>query len=339
MSRESTRPSSATPTQAFPRIEGPAEPTPAVFLIGAGAVGAALAAKLTRAGVPVLGVHGRESTVSRTASAAAGVLGSTGDLPAMVAQANVVLVSVRDTRIPEITQRLLDQKLLRKGQILLHTSGARAAGEVLGAARGHVLGLGTLHPLIAVTDAPGTLDNLKGAAFGIEGDEEARVVARRLVGLMEGRALELSAATMALYHAGAVVASNYAVALADLARSLLVAAGIPEADALPALTPLMHSAVRNLIEVGLPAALTGPVVRGDVVTVKWHLAALERSAPACVDVYRRLGREVLRIARQREPDLDDAAASRMAALFGGGAESTAPAKPDVAKAAAGKKRK
>jgi predicted short-subunit dehydrogenase-like oxidoreductase (DUF2520 family) len=111
------------------------------------------------------------------------------------------------------------------------------------------------------------------------------------------------------------MASNYVVALADVARGLLVGAGIPEEEALPALLPLMSSAVRNLVEIGLPSALTGPVVRGDVSSVERHLDALAARSPEHLDIYRRLGREVLRIARKRVPELDDGAVERMAALF------------------------
>lgn len=296
-----------------------ADPTPVVFIIGAGAVGTTLAAKLMHARVPVAGVHGRQTSLSEQASAVSGVLGSTGPLPAIVSESEVVIISVRDTRIPEIAQKLVDEKRLRPEQVLLHTSGNRAAAEMLAPARGHVRGIGTLHPLIAVTDAPGTLENLRGAAFGVEGDEAAVKLATRLVKMMGGRALRLSADNMALYHAAAVIGSNYVVALAELSRQLLVAAGIPEEDAWGGLMPLMTSAVRNLVEVGLPSAMTGPVVRADVVSVERHLAALDRSAPEVVDLYRRLGREVLRIARKRVPELDGRAVEQMAALFDGSA--------------------
>lgn len=298
----------------------PAEPSPVVFIIGAGVVGTTLAAKLSRAGVPVAGLHGRQSGLSEVASALAGVLGSSGDLPEILHESDVIIVSVRDARIPEIAKRLVDEKRLRPDQVVLHTSGNRPAAEMLAAAKPHVRGVGTLHPLIAVTDAPGTLENLKGAYFGIEGDEEAKRLARWMVQRMAGRPLDLAAESMALYHAAAVVASNYVVALADIARSLLVSAGVRESDALPSLLPLMTSAVRNLVEVGLPSAMTGPVVRGDVVSLERHLAALAASSPEVTDLYRRLGREVLRIARKRVPDLDDRAVERMAALFDEDAE-------------------
>jgi predicted short-subunit dehydrogenase-like oxidoreductase (DUF2520 family) len=305
----------------------PAEPTPTVFIIGAGVVGTTLAAKLARAGVPVLGVHGRRPELSAAASAASGVLASTGDLPPAVSSADIVVIAVRDARVAEVAGRLATEKRLRKEQVVLHTSGCLPAGEALAPARPHVAGVGTLHPLIAVTDAPGALENLDGAAFGIEGDPEARRRAHELVRMMEGRPLELRAEMMALYHAGAVVASNYLVALADIARALLVSAGIPEGEALPALLPLMTSAVRNLSEIGLPSALTGPVVRADASSVERHLAALVERSPEHVDLYRRLGREVLRIARKRTPELDDAAVERMAALFADAPAGTAAKQP------------
>jgi predicted short-subunit dehydrogenase-like oxidoreductase (DUF2520 family) len=222
-------------------LEGPSEPTPVVFIIGAGVVGTTLAAKLLRAGVPVAGLHGRKADLSDVGSALAGVLGSTGEIPEILSESQVVIISVRDARIPEVAKRLADEKRLRPDQVVLHTSGNHPAAEMLNAVKKHVKGVGTLHPLIAVTDAPGTLENLAGAYFGIEGDEPATRQARNLVRKMGGRPLSLTASSMSLYHAAAVMASNYVVALADIARSLLVAAGVPEPDAVPALVPLMTS--------------------------------------------------------------------------------------------------
>jgi predicted short-subunit dehydrogenase-like oxidoreductase (DUF2520 family) len=264
----------------------------------------------------VAGLHGRKADLSDAGSALAGVLGSTGELPAIVSQSQVVIISVRDARIPEVAKQLADEKRLRPEQVVLHTSGNHQAAEVLAPAKKHVKGVGTLHPLIAVTDAPGTLENLDGAFFGIEGDEAATRVARRLVKKMGCSPLLLKGDSMSLYHAAAVMASNYVVALADIARSLLGVAGVRDEDALAALVPLLTSAVRNVAEVGLPAALTGPAVRGDVVSIERHVAALESKAPETLDLYRRLGREVLRIARKRVPDLDPKAVERMASIFG-----------------------
>lgn len=306
-----------------PVLEQSAEPTPVVFIMGAGVVGTALAARLVRAGVPVAGLHGRQAELSDAASAISGVLATTGDIPEIISQSDVVIVSVRDERIREVVDRLVREKRLRPGQILLHTSGANASGEVLSAARSHVRALGTLHPLVSFADPRLAAEGLRTVAFGIEGDPDAQRVAGRLVALLGARSVVLEAKNLALYHAGAVLVSNYVVALADLGKGLLVEGGVPVQDALPALIPLMTSVVQNLSQLGLPGALTGPVERGDVSSVERHLQVLTQRAPHMVELYKLVGREVLRIALTKSP-LDADAVARMEKLFGGKSPLSAP---------------
>src|SRR5450432_4060882 len=114
------------------------EPTPVVFIMGAGVVGTALAARLVRAGVPVAGLHGRQVDLSDAASAVSGVLASTGEIPPILSESDVVIISVRDERISEVAERLVREKRLRPEQVVLHTSGANAAAQALAAARPHV---------------------------------------------------------------------------------------------------------------------------------------------------------------------------------------------------------
>jgi len=294
---------------------------PAVFVVGAGVVGTTLATSLWAAGVPVLGLHGRRTAAASAptvAAGGAGVITTSGDLPEVVSRADVIILCVRDDRIGQVAERLRREARLRDHHILLHTSGAHAATEVLGAARPAVRAVGTMHPLVSFADPGLFAAGLRDVAFGVEGDPPARAAARILVGELGGRALDLAAGDLPLYHAGAVLASNYVVALADLARGLLIAAGVPPEDALPALVPLMSSVVQNLAKVGLPGALTGPVERGDVSTVERHLGALEGRAPSLAPLYRSMGREVLRIALDKS-SLDAEAIARLGALFGEGA--------------------
>ena len=292
------------------------EPTPVVFIMGAGVVGTALAARLVRAGVPVAGLHGRQAELSDAASAISGVLCTTGDIPEILSQSDVVIISVRDERIREVVDRLLREKRLGKNQVLLHTSGANASGDILSGARGHVRALGTLHPLVSFADPRLAVEGMRTVAFGLEGDPLARHLAGKLVALLGARSVVLDSKNLALYHAGAVLVSNYVVALADLGRTLLIGAGVKPDEALPALIPLLTSVVQNLAQVGLPTALTGPVERGDVSSVERHLEALTRRAPQILEIYRLLGREVLRIALSKSP-LDADAVARFEVLFGG----------------------
>jgi predicted short-subunit dehydrogenase-like oxidoreductase (DUF2520 family) len=297
--------------------EGPAEPTPVVFIMGAGVVGTALAARLVRAGVPVAGLHGRQVDLSDAASAVSGVLASTGEIPEIFSESEVIIISVRDERIPEVAERLVREKRLRRDQVVLHTSGANAAASVLAIARPHVRAVGTLHPLVSFADPRVAVEHMREVAFGIEGDEPAKAFAKRLVRAMGARAVFLEAENLPLYHAGAVLASNYVVALADMAQRLLVTAGVPQDQALPMLIPLLSSVVQNLAQVGLPAALTGPVERGDVSSVEQHLRVLEARAPDLLELYRLVGRDVLRLAREKS-HLEPEVVKRLEALFGAG---------------------
>jgi len=287
--------------------------------MGAGAVGTALATWLVRAGVPVTGLHGRQISDAWGALAPAGVVASRGEIPAIVSEADVVVIAVRDQRIPEVAARLASEGKLRPGQIVFHTSGANPARPTLDAAAPHVAAVGMLHPLVSFSDPRLAIEGLEEVAFGIEGDAPARAMAERLVGALGARAVVLEAGSLALYHAGAVVASNYVVALADIAQTLLVAAGVPKDQALPVLIPLLSSVVQNLAELGLPGALTGPVERGDVSSVERHLAALSARPPEATEtteLYRLLGRSVLRLARQKGK-LEPAQAAELDAIFAG----------------------
>jgi predicted short-subunit dehydrogenase-like oxidoreductase (DUF2520 family) len=309
--------------------ESPDEPAPSVFVMGAGVVGTALAASLVRAGIPLTGLHGRqvEQTGARATST---VVRTSGEIPPILTASDVVIICARDDRVSEVAERLAGEGRLRREQILFHTSGVNPARTILAAAVPYVRAVGTLHPLVSLADARAAEEGLREVAFGIEGDEPARAMAKRIVRALGARAVFLEAEDLALYHAGAVMASNYVVALADTAQSLLIEAGVPADQALPILIPLLTSVVQNLAQVGLPGALTGPVARGDVESVERHIDTLEARAPELVALYRLLGREVLRLAREKA-DLDPARVARLEALFSGPSDPGQAAAPQAAR--------
>jgi predicted short-subunit dehydrogenase-like oxidoreductase (DUF2520 family) len=134
--------------------------------------------------------------------------------------------------------------------------------------------------------------------------------ARRIVAALDGRALVISPHSRPLYHAAAVLASNALVALAAAAARMLEEAGVAGDDALPALLPLMRGTLDNIEQLGARPALTGPIARGDVDTVRLHLARL---SPGDRVLYCGLGLELLRLAR--EAGLDDARAEEIESLL------------------------
>lgn len=265
-----------------------------VFIVGAGHVGRGLYRAFRASGIEALGLHGRRATAWTT---------STGSLPSSIADANTVVLAVRDAQIDEAVAELLNGRGkggkagVSSGTVVLHTSGA-ADPELIPRLGEFGLSGGTFHPLIPFANADKVPELLKRAWIGIDGDDQARATSRRLAGHLGSRTLEIPAGGKALYHAAAVISSNFPVVLAALASDTLVALGIPERSAQQAVHGLMEAAVTNLAETSPVEALTGPVVRGETDILIRHLAALRREADARA-VYKRMSLAALTLAAQR----------------------------------------
>jgi predicted short-subunit dehydrogenase-like oxidoreductase (DUF2520 family) len=264
-----------------------------VLVAGGGPVARALAAALEAAGVEV----GRW-TRGRPGSAAGG-------------QAEVALVAVADAAIGGVARRLFEEGRLVDSAVVLHTAGALAPSLALAEVADRAGGRGLLHPLRAFA-RQGAAPDLRGTVFGVAGDEPGRAAALELCRAVGGRPLLLDEAAVPRYHAAAVLVGNHTLALVDAAIVLLEAEGLDRAAATAALLALLRSAVDNVESVGLPAALTGPIARGDEATVAGHLAALPDGARS---LYRATGCATVELSR-RQGRADAEALSRIATLLG-----------------------
>lgn len=282
-------------------------------ILGCGRAGTALALRAAEAGWPVLALWDRAP--ARAAGLAARVGARPAADPASAARAAVLVgVAVADRAVAPLVEAVAAAGGWRPGQVAFHLSGALGL-EVLAPARAAGAAACACHPLVAIAD-PEHAD-FTGVRFLLEGDPGGRAAVEALVGALGGVALSAEGPlARPLYHAAAAVAGNLSVALAALAADLLVQAGLPPAGALPALVPLLRSVVANLERLGLPAALTGPVVRGDAGTVAAHLSALAPH-PEALQAYRLLGRVALELARRA--GLPEEAAAPIAGLLEEGA--------------------
>lgn len=266
---------------------------PSVGIIGPGRAGLGLALALRRAGVRVIGVHGRHrKPVPR------GVRLTTGRRIPWLAEPDVVLLAVRDDALPRLVRDLAALAGLRRGQVVLHLSGALTAAVLEPVARRGVR-VGGMHPLMTLpADARLAAQHLEAAAWAVEGDRAAARAARHLVRAMGGAVVAVDPEHKALYHAGAVFAANYLVTLLAAAARLLTAAGVAAEEAIPALAPLSGASLTNVAVLGPRRALTGPIARGDAATVRRHLAVL----PADLrPLYRGLGRATLALVEDELP--------------------------------------
>ena len=284
-------------------------PPPRIAIVGTGPVGRALAAAYVAGGGEVVAV------VSRSAERAADVARRTGaslgsaDLAVALA-ADVTIVAIPDRALPELSARLA--ALPDSGaRVVFHTSGA-IEGAILAAGRRPV---GSLHPLQSFPDrAEDRVLALRvaGAHWFHEGDGAQDAAAT--VAVWRGSLHRLAPGAKALYHAGAAVLSNHTVALFDAAMRLFAAAGVPRDEAQAPLAALLAGTSANLASAGVPQALTGPIARGDVDTVRRHLDAIRLAAPELAESYVAMARRTLVVAIEKG-SIDASAAGLLAQLL------------------------
>ncbi len=216
-----------------------------------------------------------------------------GGLVPLPQDTTVLLLAVPDRALSEVSHDLAGAGPAPPGCAALHLSGALSA-DVLSALHAVGYAIGSLHPLQTVADPWFSAHRLTGIAFAISGEPAAILAARRLVDALDGTPLVIPPTLRPVYHAAAVMASNYVVAVVAAASRLLQQAGVHEEEALRALLPLVEGTIDNLKHLGIPAALTGPIARGDADTIRLHLARLSQGERP---LYSALGQEVLRLAR------------------------------------------
>ena len=259
-----------------------------VGVVGAGRVGAVLAAALRSAGHEIVAAAG-ESDASR--GRIESLLPGTPVLkPSDAARAcDLLLLTVPDDMLSNVVAMLSASGAIREGQYVVHTSGAHGLAVL-----DEAVAVGArpiaLHPAMTFTGTEVDLPRLRKAIFGVTAGEAERVVTEQLVADLGGRPMWVAEDKRRLYHAGLAHGANHLVTLVTQAMEMLAAAGGDNpADTL---RPLLNAALDNALAQG-DAALTGPIVRGDVETVRAHLEEIDAHAPETSACYLALARATL----------------------------------------------
>jgi len=265
-----------------------------VFVLGAGRAGTGLTRAFRMSGIPVVGLHGRHVHEGPDPVTA-------GTIPATIATATVVLVAVRDAQIDDALRELLEAPLAPDA-VVLHASGS-AEPAMLDQVRAHGHAAGTFHPLVPIADPLRAPQQLCGAWVGIDGDERAKTASRDLAAALGCHVFDIPPGQKARYHAAAVIVSNFPAVLLATGDRVLAETGIPAEAAEQALRALFLAAIGNLRRQHGAVSLTGPILRGDVDTIRRHLVALADD-PGALEVYRSLSRALVDLASDAGTDAD-----------------------------------
>lgn len=260
---------------------------PTIALIGAGNLARTLGPALRRAGYRVTEVVSRAAADSqRRARALARASGArAATLESARLDAGVVWLCVPDAAIAGCARELARGRDWR-GKVALHSSGALGSRE-LAALRRRGAAAGSLHPMM--TFAGPRAVPLRGLTFAVEGDARAVGVARRIAADLGGAVFAIRPAQKTLYHALGSFSSPLLVMLLSKAEEVGRAAGLGERQTRRVMQAILRRTLENYLRAGAAEAFSGPMRRGDLVTVKRHLKEL-RKVPGALEVYRALVR-------------------------------------------------
>jgi predicted short-subunit dehydrogenase-like oxidoreductase (DUF2520 family) len=260
-----------------------------VAIVGAGNFGAALAVSLQRVGYPIEAVIARSGGASlKKADRLAKEVGARALVDPAALRAHLIWFCVPDAEIVRAA-RALAGKMEWKGRVALHSSGALASDE-LGALHSRGAAVASVHPLM--TFVRGSRPPLAGVPFALEGDAAAVRLARRVIADVGGHAYPIRKRDKAGYHAWGTFASPLLTALLATTEQVATLAGVGRKIAKRRMIPILLQTLANYAAFDAGDAFSGPIVRGDVDTVKRHLQVL-RSMPAAREVYSALARAAL----------------------------------------------
>ena len=276
-------------------------------VVGCGAVGQTLAAAWHKSGhftIQDLVSRSRDSVQRAREFIGAGA--ATESLAAMRG-ADVWMLTVPDDEIANVVAALAANGIAASSQLIFHCSGSLSSQLLKGlqSASGDATGpaVGSMHPLLGFSNPASAMAELSGSFAAVEGDALAMDLLESAARSVELSPVRIDAARKTFYHAGCVFASNYLVTLLKIAGDLLTYSGVDERDALRMLAPLAEKNVRSVFSLGPAAALTGPIVRGDVEVVERHIEALRLMFPECVDLYLNLAAHTLELAAEKSGEV------------------------------------
>ena len=259
-----------------------------VLILGSGRVGTAFGYLLKERGYRILGVYNRhrETGLRALERIGEGTVYDRESLPAAVPVADLIIITTPDRAIKE-TAALAGSCSPRNDAYLMHMSGLLDS-EILKIS-GWEGGVFSFHPLQAIAGFTEGVRLLPEALFTVEGDEKGEKFAGELARSLGLKYLVIKKEYKPLYHAAAVVASNYLVTLVDSSFRLLKKAGMDREEVKKGLLQLVKGTLQNLDQMTPAGALTGPIARGDLETIDRHRQALADYAPEIGELYRLLG--------------------------------------------------
>lgn len=271
---------------------------PMLCFIGAGRVGSVLAYHFSRFNIPLRGIiekniarhptlKKRFPNVEIESSLATGI----------ISKSDIIFISVPDDLLETVGEAIGRLEFDLSGKSFVHTSGAYSS-EILSSLKEKNGRIAGAHPIYSFgSDDPAGV-SLEGVYFDLEGDAAAIDQLKKLFQQTTIKYIEITPDQKLAVHLASVFYSNYFVGLAQVAQEILRGSHFPKEHLWKPFVPLIESTLANLSSDSPAKALTGPIKRGDILTVEKHLSFLKSHYPDFVPAYLQMARTLLQISPQ-----------------------------------------
>lgn len=266
-----------------------------IGIIGAGKVGCSIGKYLLEAGNNVTGYFSRTMKSSEEAAEFTQTK-AFSNLQDLVNASDTLFITTPDGVIADVWDCIV--KLPIQNKIVCHFSGSLSSVVFSGIEKVGASGC-SIHPMLAFSDRFLSFRQLNQAYMTIEGDERAVNQVQRLFENAGNTVCRIESDKKTLYHCAASMVSNQVISLFQIGIDQLVKCGFAESEAIKLVTPLVQNNVQMMLERGTVDALTGPVERNDIDTVRKHLSSLEGDER---ELYRLLAKRLVKISEDKNPE-------------------------------------
>lgn len=272
-----------------------------IGFVGAGRAGCSLGKYFTTKAVQAdVTVTGYNSIVEEEARWAAKFTGSSvfERIEDVIAASDAIILSTPDGAIKKVWDTI-DKKNLT-GKMICHLSGSLSSDvfSEIDTYGGYAI---SIHPMFAFSNKDSVYQQLDSVSFTLEGHPYAVNAWQQLLDALGNRSVVIDQAKKPKYHAAASILSNQVIAVLATGYELLEECGFSEKEARTFSAALVRDNVEHVIADGCVSALTGPIERGDVGTVKKHLQELNDTQK---EMYRVCGSKLLELAECKNPQTD-----------------------------------
>ncbi|WP_347560941.1 Rossmann-like and DUF2520 domain-containing protein [Clostridium sp. JN-1] len=266
-----------------------------IGFIGAGRVGFSLGKYFSTKGINVSGYYSKNYNSAKEASI---FTSSTAykTLKDIVLKSNILFITTPDDQIEKIWDDIKHFDL--KDKLIIHTSGSLSSNVFSDIKNKGAFGY-SIHPMFPFSDKYNSYKQLNNIYFSIEGDKKYANDLKLFLEDLGNNVFFIDSNKKSSYHLASVMVSNLVLALISIGENYLINCGVDEDIALKSLYPLIFENIKNIGDKGILDSITGPVLRGDVGTIKKHMTVLKKED---FEVYKTLSMQLLNLSVKKNAE-------------------------------------